>query len=60
LNASGWLTTVVARVALNTLRARTTLREQPLEMPLPDMIIDATDGSDPEHEALLPDSVGLA
>ena len=60
MNASGWLTTVVARVALNTLRARTTLREQPLEMPLPDMIIDATDGSDPEHEALLADSVGLA
>jgi RNA polymerase sigma factor (sigma-70 family) len=59
-NLGGWLTTVVARVALNTLRARNTRREQPLEVHVPDPIIDATEGSNPEHEALLADSVGLA
>jgi RNA polymerase sigma factor (sigma-70 family) len=59
-NLGGWLTTVVARVALNMLRARNTRREQPLEMHVPDPIIDATEGSNPEHEALLADSVGLA
>jgi Sigma-70, region 4 len=42
------------------LRARNTRREQPLEMHVPDPIIDATEGSNPEHEALLADSVGLA
>src|SRR3954464_1472510 len=57
---SGWLTAVVARVALNMLRARRTRREQPLDTHLPDPIIDSTDGPDPEHEALLADSVGLA
>jgi RNA polymerase sigma factor (sigma-70 family) len=56
----GWLTTVVARVALNMLRARSTRRELPLEVHVPDPIIDRLDGSDPEHEALLADSVGLA
>src|SRR5256714_15338193 len=59
-NLGGWLTTVVARVALNMLRARTTRREQPLDVRVPDPIIDPADGSDPEHEALLADSVGLA
>ena len=59
-NLSGWLTTVVARVALNMLRSRRTRREQPLDMRVPDPIIDPVDGSDPEHEALLADSVGLA
>jgi RNA polymerase sigma factor (sigma-70 family) len=59
-NLGGWLTTVVARAALNMLRARNTRREQPLEMHGPDPIIDATEGSNPEHEALLADSVGLA
>src|SRR4051812_21332803 len=59
-NLSGWLTAVVARVALNMLRARRTRREQPLDTHLPDPIIDSTDGPDPEHEALLADSVGLA
>src|SRR5919206_650588 len=59
-NLHGWLTTVVARVALNMLRARNTRREQPLDVRVPDPIIDAADGSDPEHEALLADSVGLA
>jgi RNA polymerase sigma factor (sigma-70 family) len=59
-NLRGWLTTIVARVALNMLRARNTRREQPLDVHVPDPIIDPADGTDPEHEALLADSVGLA
>jgi RNA polymerase sigma factor (sigma-70 family) len=59
-NLGAWLTTVVARVALNMLRSRKTRREQPLDVHLPDPIIDPADGTDPEHEALLADSVGLA
>jgi RNA polymerase sigma-70 factor (ECF subfamily) len=59
-NLRAWLTTVVARVALNTLRTRRTRREQPLDVHVPDPIVDAADGTDPEHEALLADSVGLA
>src|ERR1700729_366594 len=59
-NLGAWLTTVVARVALNSLRSRKTRREQPLDVHLPDPIIDRADGTDPEHEALLADSVGLA
>src|SRR5207342_2779658 len=54
-NLGGWLTTVVARVALNMLRARNTRREQRLEVHVPDPIIDPTEGSNPEHEALLAD-----
>jgi RNA polymerase sigma-70 factor (ECF subfamily) len=59
-NLEAWLVTVVGRVALDMLRARNTRREQPLEVHLPDPIIDPTDGTDPEHEAMLADSVGLA
>ena len=59
-NLRSWLTTVVARVALNMLRSRRTRREQPLDVHVPDPIIDPADGTDPEHEALLADSVGLA
>src|SRR3954465_7438741 len=59
-NLRAWLTTIVARVALNMLRARRTRREQPLEVYLPDPVLDPVDGSDPEHETLLADSVGLA
>jgi RNA polymerase sigma-70 factor (ECF subfamily) len=59
-NLAGWLTTVVARVSLNMLRSRKTRREQPLEVHVPDPIVDAADGTNPEHEALLADSVGLA
>jgi RNA polymerase sigma factor (sigma-70 family) len=59
-NLEAWLVTVVGRVALNMLRARNTRREQPLDMRVPDLIIDPVDGTDPEHEALLADSVGLA
>ncbi len=59
-NLGGWLTTIVARVALNTLRARNTRHEEPLDVRVPDPIVDSADGTDPEHEALLADSVGLA
>jgi RNA polymerase sigma factor (sigma-70 family) len=59
-NLGGWLTTVVARVSLNMLRSRRSRREQPLDVHVPDPIVDSADGTDPEHEALLADSVGLA
>src|SRR6476646_2226955 len=59
-NLRAWLTTIVARVALNMLRSRRTRREQSLEVRVPDPIVDPADGTDPEHEALLADSVGLA
>jgi RNA polymerase sigma factor (sigma-70 family) len=59
-NLGAWLTTVVARVSLNMLRSRSTKREQPMDVRLPEPIVDAADGTDPEHEALLADSVGLA
>jgi len=59
-NLRAWLTTVVARVALNMLRSRRTRGEQPLDVRVPDPIVDPADGTDPEHEALLADSVGLA
>jgi RNA polymerase sigma factor (sigma-70 family) len=59
-NLAAWLTTVVARVSLNMLRSRSTMREQPLDVHVPDPIIDPAEGTDPEHEALLADSVGLA
>jgi RNA polymerase sigma-70 factor (ECF subfamily) len=59
-NLGAWLTTVVGRVSLNMLRARRTAREEPLELRLPEPIVDRADGTDPEHEALLADAVGLA
>jgi RNA polymerase sigma factor (sigma-70 family) len=55
-----WLTTIVARVCLNLLRSRRTRREQPLEARLPDPVVSAPDGADPEQEAPLAESVGLA
>jgi RNA polymerase sigma-70 factor (ECF subfamily) len=56
-----WLTTVVSRICLNMLRSRRTRVEQPLERLLPEPIIDdPAGGSDPEHEALLADAVGIA
>jgi RNA polymerase sigma factor (sigma-70 family) len=59
-NLGAWLTTVVARVSLNMLRARKVRREEPIGVHVPDPIVDRADGTDPEHEALLADSVGLA
>jgi RNA polymerase sigma factor (sigma-70 family) len=57
-NLGAWLTTVVSRVALNMLRSRK--REEPLGAYAPEPIVDRADGTDPQHEALLADSVGLA
>src|ERR1700730_3304174 len=59
-NLGGWLTTIVARVALNMLRARNTLREEPYEGHLPDPVVILDGELQPEEEALLADSVGLA
>ena len=59
-NLAGWLTTVVARICLNMLRSRQQRGEEPLEGRLPDPIISREDGGDPEQEALLANSVGLA
>jgi RNA polymerase sigma-70 factor (ECF subfamily) len=55
-----WLTTVVARICLNMLRSRKTRGEAPLETHLPDPIMSPAEGFDPEQQALLGDSVGLA
>jgi RNA polymerase sigma factor (sigma-70 family) len=59
-NLGAWLTTVVARVSLSMLRSRRTRREEPLGVHVPEPIVDRADGTDPEHEALLADAVGLA
>jgi RNA polymerase sigma-70 factor (ECF subfamily) len=59
-NLQAWLTTVVSRVALNILRSRRTRREDSLQTHMPDVILDSPGGTDPEHEALLADSVGVA
>src|SRR5215218_10346302 len=55
-----WLTTVVARLCLNMLRSRAQRRELPLDARVPDPVISRDDGGDPEQEAVLADSVGLA
>jgi RNA polymerase sigma-70 factor (ECF subfamily) len=59
-NLRAWLTTVVARVSLDMLRSRRSRREEPLGPRVPEPIVSREDGVDPEHEALLADSVGLA
>jgi len=59
-NLGGWLTTVVGRVCLDMLRSRTSRREESLDVHVPDPIVAPADGLDPEQEALLADSVGLA
>jgi RNA polymerase sigma-70 factor (ECF subfamily) len=59
-NLGGWLTTVVARICLNMLRSRASLREEPLGVHMPEPIVSRDSGADPEHEALLVDAVGLA
>ena len=62
-NLGGWLTTIVSRVCLDMLRSRRSRREAPLEEPyvrMPDPIVGREDRIDPEQEALLGDSVGLA
>ena len=59
-NLGGWLTTIVARASLDMLRSRTSRREQPFGDSVPEPIAASADGSDPEHEVVLADSVGLA
>ena len=59
-NLAGWLRTVVARVCLDMLRSRTTRREEPLAEHAAEKIAGGADDADPEHEALLADSVGVA
>jgi RNA polymerase sigma-70 factor, ECF subfamily len=59
-NLGGWLTTIVARVCLNILRARNARREQALDGHIPDPLISPDPRSQPEEEALLADSVSLA
>jgi RNA polymerase sigma-70 factor (ECF subfamily) len=59
-NLRAWLTTVVGRVCLNMLRARKTRREAALGAHVPDPIVSPAEGVDPEQEAMLGDSVGLA
>jgi len=60
-NLGGWLTTIVARVSLNMLRSRTLRREEPMDPPTTGQpVAPPPNGTDPEHEAVLADSVGLA
>ena len=59
-NLTGWLTTVVARVSLDMLRSRTSRREEPFGDVLPEPPATREERTDPEHEAVLADSVGLA
>jgi RNA polymerase sigma-70 factor, ECF subfamily len=59
-NMRAWMTTIVARLSLDELRSRRSRAEEPLSGRLPDLLVDRVDAIDPEHEALLADSVGLA
>jgi RNA polymerase sigma-70 factor (ECF subfamily) len=59
-NLGGWLTTVVARVCLDLLRARKSRREEPMGPHVPEPIVSHGDAVDPEQQALLANSVGLA
>jgi RNA polymerase sigma-70 factor (ECF subfamily) len=59
-NLGAWLTTVVARLSLNTLRSRQSRHEEAMGPRVPEPIVDPEGGTEPEHEALLADSVGLA
>jgi RNA polymerase sigma factor (sigma-70 family) len=59
-NLGGWLTTVVARVSLNMLRSRGTRREEPFGRDTPEPLVAPAEGPEPEQEALVADSVGLA
>ena len=61
-NLGGWLTTIVARLCLDRLRTRASRREEPAGLELPDPIVTSPDAAvtDPERQALLADSIGLA
>src|SRR5579871_6679580 len=57
-NLGGWLTTVVGRICVDMLRARRSMREEPIAPEIPDFIVSREET--PEQEALMADSVGLA
>jgi RNA polymerase sigma factor (sigma-70 family) len=59
-NLDSWLTTVIGRVCLDVLRSRKARREEPLDAHIPDLIVSREDRMDPEREALIADSVGIA
>jgi RNA polymerase sigma factor (sigma-70 family) len=59
-NVSGWLTTIVSRQCLNMLRSRATRREDPLDVRVPDPVVESGEGVDPAEQGVLADSVGLA
>src|SRR5436190_20729063 len=59
-NLGGWLTTTVARVSLDMLRSRKSRREDQFDVQAPEPAADRTGVNDPEQEAVLADSVGLA
>jgi RNA polymerase sigma factor (sigma-70 family) len=59
-NLDGWLTTVIGRVCLDVLRSRMARREEPFDAHIPELVVSREDGMDPEHEALIADSVGIA
>jgi RNA polymerase sigma factor (sigma-70 family) len=59
-NLDAWLTTVVVRICLNALRSRNARREEPLGVHVPDPVISRLEGTNPEDEVMLADSVGLA
>src|SRR5215510_3350665 len=59
-NLTAWMTTVVARVCVNLLQSRKSRREESLGFAMPDPVVSPDDGADPEQQALLADSVGLA
>jgi RNA polymerase sigma factor (sigma-70 family) len=60
VNVGGWLTTVVSRQCLNMLRSRAARREDPLDVRVPDPVVESGEGVDPAEQAALADSVGLA
>ena len=59
-NIGGWLTTIVSRQCLNMLRSRATRREDPLDVRVPDPVVESGEGVDPAEQGVLADSVGLA
>ncbi len=59
-NLSGWLTTIVSRQCLTVLRSRAARREEPLDVRVPDPVVERDGGADPAEQAVLADTVGLA
>jgi RNA polymerase sigma-70 factor, ECF subfamily len=59
-NLPGWLTTVVARVSLDMLRSRQSRREELIGVQVPEQVAGRESGADPEQQAMLADSVGVA